>query len=597
MKRLLLTIFALVAIVAGMQATDYGFNMLFVPITSDNYQSESAGKAWSYDPAANVLHLKDGYITPTIPGDVTILEIDGDVNPSLKIQVDGNCRFSGSFAYGILFTGNGNHTICGEGTLTMASDKANPKIIESYGSTSLTIKDVTINIQAWGDLAIGFSSVRFREVILDYCEINIKTPVYAWAAFGGNGVEPVLKNCYLSNGSFSDGDAVDATGSSHIKEVYIKRAIFVYDVAVTVDEPVVGNVVSTNCTPNSDDYYVDDFFWVRFDGRSYDYMLEGSTFNKGESYTAYVSLVPKEGERFADKNDMKVYVNGKEGEIFHWGAESMTLMYTFPPFIDKYDLWVGATQVTELNQEDVLGDGCASYDPSTKTLTLKGGTIQAMSGSTSLGSGIYSEVDGLTIDVQGNTEVVGADDNEGIYLLGKSNIITGNAKLIARGYNGLFSSKDTLTIGGNVELEAVGSNAGLMGRYRRTPGLVYYSTLIIKDNAKVRAKGNAGVSLGYLKEIILADGFSVTAPEGASVGEHSVVDANGNDVKGDTVVIERTTRIRGDANLDGTVDIADVTAVLTAMANGVNAPQYRVNDDDAVDIADVTAILTIMAEQ
>ena len=77
MKRLLLTFLALVAIAAGMQATDYGFNMLFVPITSDNYQSESAGKAWSYDPAANVLHLKDGYITPTIPGDVAIIEIDG----------------------------------------------------------------------------------------------------------------------------------------------------------------------------------------------------------------------------------------------------------------------------------------------------------------------------------------------------------------------------------------------------------------------------------------------------------------------------------------------------------------------------------------
>ena len=597
MKRLLLTIFALVAMAAGVQATDYGFNMLFVPITSDNYQSESAGKAWSYDPAANVLHLKDGYITPTIPGDVTILEIDGDVNPSLKIQVDGNCRFSGSFLIGILFTGNGNHIICGEGTLTMNSDKVNPTIIESRGSTSLTIKDVTINIQAWGDLAVGFSSVRFREVILDYCEINIKTPVYAWAAFGGNGVEPVLKNCYLSNGSFSDGDAVDATGSSHINEVYIKRAIFVYDVAVTVDEPVVGNVVSTNCTPNSDDYYVDDFFWVRFDGRSYDYMLEGSTFIKGEYYTAYVTLVPKEGERFADKNDMKVYVNGKEGEIFHWGAESMTLMYTFPPLIDIYDLWVGATQVTELNQEDVLGDGCASYDPSTKTLTLKGGTIQAMSGSISLGSGIYSEVDGLTIDVQGNTEVVGASTYYGIFL-GGTTTITGNAKASVSGRDGLFSAKDTLTIGGNVELEVTGDRFGMYGAMDLRP-VTYYSTLTIKDNAKVSAKGNTGVSLGRWKEIILADGFSVTAPEGASVGTHFVVDAGGSDgvIGGEWVVIERTTRIRGDANLDGVVDIADVVAVLNAMANDLDAPQFKVNDDNVVDIADVVAVLNIMAQQ
>ena len=128
--------------------------------------------------------------------------------------------------------------------------------------------------------------------------------------------------------------------------------------------------------------------------------------------------------------------------------------------------------------------------------------------------------------------------------------------------------------------------------------VTYYSTLTIKDNAKVSAKGNAGASLGRWKEIILAEGFSVTAPEGASVGTHFVVDAGGSDgVIGEWVVIERTTRIRGDVNLDGTVDIADVTAVLTAMANGSHDPQYRVNDDEVVDIADVTAILTIMAGQ
>ena len=54
---------------------------------------------------------------------------------------------------------------------------------------------------------------------------------------------------------------------------------------------------------------------------------------------------------------------------------------------------------------------------------------------------------------------------------------------------------------------------------------------------------------------------------------------------------------KGDTNLDGAVDIADVTAVLSAMANGLNDDQYKVNDDDVVDIADVTAILTIMAGQ
>lgn len=38
---------------------------------------------------------------------------------------------------------------------------------------------------------------------------------------------------------------------------------------------------------------------------------------------------------------------------------------------ETYDLWVAGTQVTETNQNDVLGNGTVSYDPAAHTLTLK----------------------------------------------------------------------------------------------------------------------------------------------------------------------------------------------------------------------------------
>ena len=41
------------------------------------------------------------------------------------------------------------------------------------------------------------------------------------------------------------------------------------------------------------------------------------------------------------------------------------------PESETYDLWVAGKQVTETNQNDVLGDGTVSYDPDTHTLTLK----------------------------------------------------------------------------------------------------------------------------------------------------------------------------------------------------------------------------------
>ena len=56
--------------------------------------------------------------------------------------------------------------------------------------------------------------------------------------------------------------------------------------------------------------------------------------------------------------------------------------------------------------------------------------------------------------------------------------------------------------------------------------------------------------------------------------------------------------VRGDVNGDGTVDVADVAAVITVMANesvGGGLPA-DVNGDGAVDVADVAAIITIMAE-
>ena len=44
---------------------------------------------------------------------------------------------------------------------------------------------------------------------------------------------------------------------------------------------------------------------------------------------------------------------------------------TIDPDAVTYDLWVAGKQVTETNQNDVLGDGTVSYDPAAHTLTLK----------------------------------------------------------------------------------------------------------------------------------------------------------------------------------------------------------------------------------
>ena len=61
-----------------------------------------------------------------------------------------------------------------------------------------------------------------------------------------------------------------------------------------------------------------------------------------------------------------------------------------------------------------------------------------------------------------------------------------------------------------------------------------------------------------------------------------------------------TPAIPGDVNGDGSVDVADISAIISIMAGEKTVEDYPnayVNDDDAVDVADISAVITIMAEQ
>ena len=284
--------------------------------------------------------------------------------------------------------------------------------------------------------------------------------------------------------------------------------------------------------------------------------------------------------------------------------------------IATYNLWVAGTQIDGANKDDVLGNGLVSYNPSTKTLTLKGGTIQANNTDSSanyrLGCGIYSEVDGLTIDVQGNTTVQGDYEKsyDGIYLK-KNTTITGTAQLTGKGNFGIIAGyrdgSTNLTIGGDVTVVAEGTGScGLIGEYRYFKGqYTYYATLAIKDNATVKAKGaNNTTSLGLWQDFTLSSYHGITAPSGAewNASQHCICYADGTLVQGEWVVIERTS-LRGDVNLDKSVDIADAVCVLNAMAGQPVAGDANVNGDyddngnPVIDIADLVTVLNIMAGQ
>ena len=489
MKKLILLILAFVAIATGASAaTDYGFSIAGQSVTSDNYQSLSSGQAWSYDPSANVLHLKDGEISNNNATIIAAILINGNVNSTLNISVDGNCKLSGKFNNGIKIGGKGNHTFSGTGKLTIALDELRSVGINSDDNSNpnVTFKDLTVIIRSYG--GYGFKLSFFKSIAFDHCDFNITT-TDGWAMKGDAGsCKPQLILCtsdhnwYSYEGGCGYSAKVDEEGL-WAPSLKISRSIKY--VGVRVSEPMSGQNPATTATTISSGYEVTKVTWYKVFGGEVYPMQEDELFKLGESYEVSFTLKAKGDSVFADgeanEAAMITTVNGNKADYFDVGNMEYAYMnYTFPELVGtKYALWVGGKQVNDANKDDVLGNRIVSYDPETKTLSLKNGTTITGKGSatnaeTGYGAGIYSEIDGLTIDVEkGGVEVIGADDCHGIYLRGKTTI-KGEGSLSGKGYIGVFmgSNSADLTVDGNVMLVAEGiTSNGLCGYSRTFAGL------------------------------------------------------------------------------------------------------------------------------
>ncbi|MBR7019232.1 MAG: hypothetical protein IKH99_10375 [Prevotella sp.] len=474
MKRYISILIALVAIAMGAKAavTDYGFKIGGVEITSDNYVSESSNNAWYYDPANNVLHFTDGSLRSY--GQFRLLDVNSDVNPTLTIQVDGNCITKELRDVAIYFMGEGTHTICGEGMLSLEPELINLQgIIRSIGNTKLTIKDLTLNITTFGSGDMGFLNTHFSELILDHCEINIKSSYCAW--FGNSSsnssVDPVLKDCYLVNGVFYGGGVVEYVGSGEwLNEVSIKRSYPITNVAITLNNPTAGEVVPNSCQIDNEHCTAVLSWEIVNDNGSFNNVTPGSVFELGEVYRAVVLLTSKDGKAYPFSSDASITINGHQAAVNVTGNSAAVATYTFPRIPDTfYDLWVSDQPVKESNRNAIpVSHGTCSYNPDTKTLTLNNVNYtnsNENSGGTVSGYGIYSNIDNLTINLEGSNYI---SSTHGI---------------------GLFSMKN-LTITGNGIL-FIGANEGTalaMGSYG--------SKLNIMGGAQVLTQGMYGVTGG-----------------------------------------------------------------------------------------------------
>ena len=125
----------------------------------------------------------------------------------------------------------------------------------------------------------------------------------------------------------------------------------------------------------------------------------------------------------------------------------------------NYSLWVGETQVSTHNADDVLGDGTVSYDADTNTLTLKGATIDIPYEDTwGITYGIYADGD-LNLELEGTNTVQGSDGQlfrHGVYSE-KNLTVSGDGSLTAKAETDGIYAHDNITIsGGSISGEGTG---------------------------------------------------------------------------------------------------------------------------------------------
>ncbi|WP_026524090.1 Ig-like domain-containing protein [Butyrivibrio sp. MB2005] len=162
---------------------------------------------------------------------------------------------------------------------------------------------------------------------------------------------------------------------------------------------------------------------------------------------------------------------------------------------DYYNLWVGETQVSSDNAGNILGNGTASYNPDTNTLTLEGSNITSSYSKNGNTYGIYSELDSLTVSGYGSissitNSSIGIGSNQNNATLTVNGTGTGiNISTVACGICTNYQS-ETLNLKGKITTEATGGSSR---------GIFSAGTVNIVDGT-LFAKGSWGIETGFFSD-------------------------------------------------------------------------------------------------
>lgn len=256
-------------------------------------------------------------------------------------------------------------------------------------------------------------------------------------------------------------------------------------------------------------------------------------------------------------------------------------------------LWVGSTQVTTANMKDICGDGKASFDLTTKTLTLNNPMI---TGTTTFEDRSGKEAtclirtSGITLTVKGSYEMaLGQTVDYGIVAQSGALTLDGDFTIIGK-VTAVYTTGTLNVVGGKTNVYILDTTH------------TYYAAAasLIKFESGTRyfyASGGIHSAVG----IEVKDPLVITTPKGAKITDETITESNGT-TTARTVEIKNPTppAVLGDVDENEEVESTDATWIQRHAA-GMDLPfsisnsTADVNGDGEITVMDATAIQYYLA--
>ena len=363
------------------------------------------------------------------------------------------------------------------------------------------------------------------------------------------------------------------TGGTVYVNVDLSSKKLIDRVDLTLDVPEPGNAPSyTFDVPDGAHYGIYDYdneplgilngisWYIYSDGAKQIYPDSDYVFENGKLYKVNISVVPDDG--YTLTNDTDLYINGEECPILATNSYNFSITggtTYLCKSVEKYDLFVGDTQVTSLNRYDVLGDGTVSYDPDTSTLTLDEPQISGYA-YTAYGFAVISAKD-IDLTVKGAYYMTEPAEDCCIVVNGGKLTLAGDFTLMSDSATAVNATDGLILESGTIYASS-GHNAALF----TYDGKMTFGN----DLTKVEAISYGTDSDTYSAPIVydaidLGDALAITTPEGGITGGSWILDSEYKKVQ--RVVIEP----RGIASVDKIEITLDTPA---AGAYPDYAPEY-----------------------